>query len=546
MSGRERGSYPSTRFQILLLFSTRWSNFKPVCAKMASNKRKNFTVAEKAEILKQFREFHGTKVSFAKLQGIPVTTLQSILQKKECIKKNVEKVGEKNAKKRRTLKKSPYDELEVILVKWFKEARAANVPVNGTILREKALEIADRLVGLDDFTASNGWIDRMKKRHNLVYRSLSGESSSVDETTIEEWKKDLPNLTKGYKPKDVFNADETGLFFNLLPDKSYVVKGDSCHGGKMSKLRLTVLLCCNSDGSEKLTPLVVGKSRNPRCFKNVRSFPTKYEANKKAWITQALFEDFLRKLNKRMKLQNRKIILFIDRCSAHPDLQLSNVRVEFFPANCTSKLQPCDLGIIRSFKVFYKKQLVRKAVAELENGNLNDAYKLKLSVLEAMHFISASWRNVTQQCISRCFEESGFVASIEPGTDEESAAVDSENDNETVIYDFEDYIPENLVTCETERPTAPSVDDLMDFSSSDEDEQDETEANPVPSFNSALKSFQIVKDYFLSHKDQEKNLQSISILEDAAFTLNSMTKKQSIIEDYFQPKFQDSQLNMLK
>ena len=515
---------------------------------MTSKKRKIFSVAEKAEIVKQFEEFHGTKVAFAQSQGIPVTTLQSILQKKECIQKNIEKVGEKNAKKRRSLKKSPYDELEAILLKWFKEARAANVPVNGTILREKALEIADRLVGLENFTASNGWIDRMKKRHNLVYRSLSGESSSVDEATIEEWKKNLPNLTKGYKPKDVFNADETGLFFNLLPDKSYVVKGDSCHGGKMSKLRLTVLLCCNSDGSEKLTPLVIGKSRNPRCFKNVRTFPTKYEANKNAWITEPLFEDFLRKLNKEMKLQNRKIILFIDQCSAHPDLQLSNVRVVFFPANCTSKLQPCDLGIIRSFKAFYRKQLVRKAVAELENGNLNDACKLNLSVLEAMHFVSASWRNVSQQCISHCFQESGIVASDEPGTDEVSVAIDSESDNETVtIYDFDDYIPENLATCEAERATAPSVDDLMDFSSDDEDEQEETEARPSPSFNTALKSLQIVKEYFLSHKDQEKNLQHISILEDAAFTLNSMTKKQSTITDYyFKPERQDSQLNVLK
>lgn len=503
---------------------------------MTSKKRKNFSVAEKAEIVKQFGEYHGTKVAFAQSQGIPVTTLQSILQKKECIEKNIEKVGEKNSKKRKSCKKSPYFELEDILVKWFKEARAANVPINGTILREKALEIAERLGGLKDFTASNGWIDRMKKRHDLVYRSLSGESSSVDEATIEEWKKNLPNLTKGYKPKDIFNADETGLFFNLLPDKSYVVKGDSCHGGKMSKLRLTVLLCCNCDGSEKLTPLVVGKSRNPRCFKNVRSFPTKYEANKKAWMTQALFEDFLRKLNKQMKLQNRKIMLFIDQCTAHPDLQLSNVRVVFLPANCTSKLQPCDLGIIRSFKVYYRKQLVRKAIAELENGNLNDGCKLKLSVLEAMHFISASWRNVTQQCILHCFEESGIAASNEPGTNEETAAVDSEEDNETVIYDFDDYIPENLATCEAERASAPSVADLMDFSSADEDQQEEPEAQPVPSFNIAMKSLQIVKDYFLSYGDQEKNLQSISILEDAAFTLNSMTKKQSTITDYFQPK----------
>ena len=139
-----------------------------------------------------------------------------------------------------------------------------------------------------------------------------------------------------------------------------------------------------------------------------------------------------------------------------------------------------------------------------------------------MHFISASWRNVIQQTISRCFEESGIVAFNEPETDEESAAVDLENDNETVIFDFGDYIPENVATCETENATAPAIDDLMDFSSEDENEQGETEAQPILSFNIALKNLQIVKDYFLSYKDQEKkkNLQSILILGDTA--LNSL------------------------
>ena len=70
---------------------------------------------------------------------------------------------EKDAEKWWTLRKSPCYEMEGILIKWFKGACAENVPVNGMILREKYLEIADRLVGLKDFTASSAWIDRMNK-----------------------------------------------------------------------------------------------------------------------------------------------------------------------------------------------------------------------------------------------------------------------------------------------------------------------------------------------------------------------------------------------
>ena len=62
------------------------------------------------------------------------------------------------------IEKIAYKEMEGILGKQFKEAHAASVLVNGTIQREKALEIANRLVGLKDFTASNGWTDQMKKK----------------------------------------------------------------------------------------------------------------------------------------------------------------------------------------------------------------------------------------------------------------------------------------------------------------------------------------------------------------------------------------------
>jgi hypothetical protein len=85
------------------------------------------------------------------------------------------------------------------------------------------------------------------------------------------------------------------------------LKGDPCNGGKNSKERITVLLTCNADGTDKLPPLVIGKSGNPHCFKNVRQFPTKYVANRKAWVTQAIFTDYLRALDAKMSSQNRKI-----------------------------------------------------------------------------------------------------------------------------------------------------------------------------------------------------------------------------------------------
>lgn len=68
-----------------------------------------------------------------------------------------------------------------------------------------------------------------------------------------------------------------------------MVKGESCHGDKASKERLTVLMCSNSDGSEKLRLLVIGKAKNSRCFKKVKLLPVIYDAQSRAWMTNLRF-----------------------------------------------------------------------------------------------------------------------------------------------------------------------------------------------------------------------------------------------------------------
>ncbi|GBM23262.1 Major centromere autoantigen B [Araneus ventricosus] len=123
-----------------------------------------------AEIVEQAKEFDGTKVDLAKSLGIAYSTFQRISKQEASAELSAEKLG-KSAKKRKTLKTSPYDDLEKILMGWFKEVRAAKIPLNGYIIKEKALEIAERLK-LQGFSASNGWIDRFKKRNNSCFKSI--------------------------------------------------------------------------------------------------------------------------------------------------------------------------------------------------------------------------------------------------------------------------------------------------------------------------------------------------------------------------------------
>ncbi|GBM90245.1 Tigger transposable element-derived protein 4, partial [Araneus ventricosus] len=115
-----------------------------------------------------------------------------------------------------------------------------NLPIVGNELKEKAEQFAQKL-GHKDFRSRNGWLENFKNRHNIVFRKLCGESQSVSDELCSKWMKSLPDLLQEYSPDSIFNADETGLFFKALLDKIAVFQGETCHGGKQSKERVTLL-----------------------------------------------------------------------------------------------------------------------------------------------------------------------------------------------------------------------------------------------------------------------------------------------------------------
>ena len=104
-------------------------------------------------------------------------------------------------------------------------AREQNVPIGGYIIRKKALDFAKEL-NITDFKASGGWLDRWKNRHNVVFRAISGEERSCTEEMTASWAQThLPTILSRYDLRDIYNADEFGLFYQQLPTKSFHLKG---------------------------------------------------------------------------------------------------------------------------------------------------------------------------------------------------------------------------------------------------------------------------------------------------------------------------------
>ena len=161
------------------------------------------------------------------------------------------------------MKRAENEDLDKAVYTWFHNTRAKNGPVSGVVLKEKALQFAKSL-HLDDFRASDGWLDRWKSRHNVTFREVSREEKSC--TTPEmttSWKEThLPTILSRYELKDIFNADEFGLSYQALPSKSMHFKNERCSGGKFSNVRLTCLAAANATG-KKLPIFVIGKSAKP-------------------------------------------------------------------------------------------------------------------------------------------------------------------------------------------------------------------------------------------------------------------------------------------
>lgn len=466
---------------------------------MSPRKYKSLTIVEKKKLIQKVEE--GEKKSdVAKEFKIPLSTLSTIIKHKEKVN-----VAQSAGVRKRT-NKGEFPRLEQSLVIWLRQCRGKNVSISGNLLKEKAKEFASTLK-INNFAASEGWLTNFKKRNGVTFKKVCGESGSVNDAVCLDWYSKLKTLIANYDPRDIFNTDETGLFFKCLPDKTLTFKDEKCHGGKHSKERLTVLLAVNMDGSKKLKPLVIGKAMKPRCFKGVKSLPTDYRANKKAWMTTELFNNWLLTVNEDIKRQKRKILLFLDNCTVHNSPPtLSNVKLYFFPPNTTSKLQPLDQGIIHNFKTFYRKEVVKLVLESL--GKEETA---NITVLTAILLIDKAWRAVTPLTILNCFKKSGFLTEVPILVDDEDPAIEPLDDIGDVS--FADFVQVDEDVAVSGSLTDNEILSATDPNENDEAENDTSEPLAEVSVKEAKFSFDTLETFCLQNEIDENGFQALFLIK---------------------------------
>ena len=163
--------------------------------------------------------------------------------------------------------------------------QSQNVPLSASMIQEKAV----KGLNTENFQASNGWLRRWKERNDISFKTVSGKSKSVTPEMVNAWSEtSLPTYLSNYDLEDIYNADEFGLFYQCLPNKTYLLKLERCYVGKLSKIRIAGMAAANATG-DKLPMFIIGKAKNPRCFKNVKFLPCRYRNQRKSWMDGKIF-----------------------------------------------------------------------------------------------------------------------------------------------------------------------------------------------------------------------------------------------------------------
>ncbi|KAG7162475.1 Tigger transposable element-derived protein 1-like 74 [Homarus americanus] len=200
------------------------------------------------------------------------------------------------------------------------------------------------------FNASSGWLQRFKKRNKITNINIGGEEASADRVAASEFPPFLREIMEEgqYTDDQVFNMDESGLFWKKLPSKTFVVKNASkIRGRKLQKERITVLFTTNASGTCKLKLSVIHTARKPHAYKSMdmTKLNVHWLTAHKAWMFSTLslswFDDcFIPDVKKFCEQQNVpfKILLLLDNAPGHlpllldrhPNVKLiSNVKAAF-------------------------------------------------------------------------------------------------------------------------------------------------------------------------------------------------------------------------
>ncbi|GBM98973.1 hypothetical protein AVEN_181014-1 [Araneus ventricosus] len=145
------------------------------------HQKERLNLKEKIDVLEVAEKEKLSVRSLAKRSHVGKTQISELLKDKEGIRKMWVLNSNENLKFRKT----ETSEIDEVLMKCFRSARAKNIPVGGVLVQEKAREVGESL-GLETFKPSNGWLEKFRTRHNISFKQICGKKKSVNPNEVSD------------------------------------------------------------------------------------------------------------------------------------------------------------------------------------------------------------------------------------------------------------------------------------------------------------------------------------------------------------------------
>ena len=261
-----------------------------------------------------------------------------------------------------------YPSLENDLFAWIDERRNNQNAVTRKMITNKAITLSRNQEFLEDcpdvttFKFSSKWLDGFLTRYNLCNRRRTTVSQQLPSDLLEKQNVFLSyilyrRIQHDYPLKYIGNMDETPMFFDLPSNTTIDHKGTKTVTIRTTgheRSSFTVVLACMADGS-KLPAVCIFKLKNlPK-----EKFPhgIHIRVNEKGWMNEHEMLWWIETVwTSRNPFGNPQSLLILDSFRGHTVSSVKNRLVEkntniaVIPGGCTSRLQPLDNAINKSFK----------------------------------------------------------------------------------------------------------------------------------------------------------------------------------------------------
>lgn len=524
------------------------------------------TIELKKEIIAQYER--GIRVSELALQyGMAKSTISTIIKHKETIKAADVAKGVKAITKQRS---QLMEEMEKLLLVWITEKQIAGDRVSEFIISQKALQLYGDLTknnpgtSAETFKGSHGWFEKFKKRSGIHNVLRHGEAASANAEAAEKFISDFADYidAEGFVPQQVFNCDETGLFWKKMPNRTFITQEEKrLPGHKPMKDRLTLLLCGNASGDFKLKPLLVYHSENPRAFKRNHVIKSQlnvmWRANKKAWVTRQIFTEWVHKVfgpSVKTYLQEKQLplraLLVMDNSPAHPPgleetliHECSFISVMFLPPNTTPLLQPMNQQVISNFKKLYTKALFQMCFEVTADTplTLREFWKDHFNIFHCIRLIDEAWGEVSNRTMNSAWRKlwpDAVAERVLEGFRDEAEPVVNEivSLGESMGLEVDTVDVEELVEEPQEELTTEELQDLekeqRELDTSEEEEQ--REELPTSALREMCSKWSELHELFLKHHpdragtDRILNLVDDHVVSHFRMILKKRQKQRSI------------------